>query len=220
MSSVRAVFDAAAGGYAAGNPLLVVERPETETVLPPLAGRRVLDLGAGPGHYARLAREQGAHLAVALDLSCAMVAQAPAPRLVADAVALPFADGGFDVVVAALVLSHTSRPDQVLREVARVLAPCGQAVVSDLHPVAGRLGWRRTFADGRGGYVNAPARPVDAALLQRYLQDAGLAIEAWREPAIGPSLEPHFGTRGRRDYARLRGTPLLVITRLRKVGAR
>jgi hypothetical protein len=46
--------------------------------------------------------------------------------------------------------------------------------------------------------------------------DAGLAIEAWREPAIGASLEPHFGRTGRRAFLRLRGTPLLVVARLRK----
>jgi ubiquinone/menaquinone biosynthesis C-methylase UbiE len=213
---VREVFDAAAGAYGLGNPLLVVERPETEALLPPLVGRRVLDLGAGPGHYASLAWQRGARLAVALDLSRAMLAWAPAPRLVADAVALPLAAGTFDLVVAALVLSHASRPDQVLREVARVLCGGGQAVLSDLHPVAARLGWRRTFADGRGGQVIAPACPLDSEVLRRMAADAGLTVEAWREPAIGPSLEPCFGRTRRRDFMRLRGTPLLVVARLHK----
>jgi ubiquinone/menaquinone biosynthesis C-methylase UbiE len=210
------VFDAAAGAYARGNPLLVVERPETEALLPSLAGRRVLDVGAGPGHYAALAQARGARLAVALDLSPAMLARATAPRLVADAIALPFAARSFDVVVAALVLSHTSRPDHVLRELARVLAPGGCVVFSDLHPVAGLLGWRRTFSDGRGGQVVAPAAPLDAPVLRQLIAEAGLAVDTWREPAIGPSLEPHFGRGGRRLFTRLRGTPLLVVARLRQ----
>jgi ubiquinone/menaquinone biosynthesis C-methylase UbiE len=147
-----------------------------------------------------------------------MLASAPAPRVVADAVALPFGTAVLDLVVAALVLSHTARPGDVLREVARVLRPGGQAVLSDLHPVAARLGWRRTFADGRGGQVTAPAAPLATDLLREIAREAGLRIEAWREPVIGESLRPHFRRPGRRDFEELRGTPLLVVARLRKAG--
>ena len=217
-SRVRPVFDLAAPRYPEGNPLLVVERKETEALLPPLRGLRVLDLGAGPGHYAALAHRRGAGLSVALDLSGAMLRSAPAPRLVADAARLPFPDRALDLVVAALVLSHTEHPDIVLHEMARVLRPGGHAVFSDLHPVARDLGWRRTFADSRGGQVTAPGVPLAADHLRALMDAAGLAIEAWREPAIGDSLGSHFRRAGRRDFQELRGTPLLVIARLRKAG--
>jgi SAM-dependent methyltransferase len=215
---VSELFERAAPRYAAGNPLLVVERPATEALLPPLAGLRVLDLGSGPGHYARLSHTQGARLAVSLDLASAMVRAAPAPRVRADAESLPFPRDAFDAVVAALVLSHTTHPERLLGEMARVLRPGGVGVISDLHPVAGQLGWDRTFADEGGETLRAPSPPLPAAHLREMLRGAGLVVEDWQEPAIGASLESSFHQAGRRDFRRLRGTPLLVVARVRKGG--
>jgi ubiquinone/menaquinone biosynthesis C-methylase UbiE len=215
---VSELFERAAPRYASGNPLLVVERPATEALLPPLAGLRVLDVGSGPGHYARLSQTRGARLAVSLDLASAMVRAAAAPRLRADAEALPFAHAAFDVVVAALVLSHTAHPERLVGEMARVLRPGGVGVLSDLHPVAGELGWDRTFAGEGGATLRAPSPPLQASRLREILEEAGLVAEDWQEPAIGPSLEASFRLAGRTDFHRLRGTPLLVVARVRKGG--
>ena len=68
-TAVRDVFAVAAAAYDRGNPLLALERPDTEALLPVLAGRDVLDVGAGTGHYARLAAALGARIAIAFDLT-------------------------------------------------------------------------------------------------------------------------------------------------------
>ena len=218
-NSVREVFAAAAESYDHGNPLLQIEREETAALLPILSGQAVLDLGAGRGHYASFAHAQGAARAVALDLTPEMLAGAPRPALVADAAALPLTDGCIDVVVAALMLSYVSDRGKALSEAARVLRPGGTLVLSDLHPVATARGWRRSFEDGAGRPVIARAAPPTLVEVRRHLGDAGLTVEAQREPVVDERLRTAFHRAGRPDFAVLYGTPLLALFRARKGGS-
>jgi SAM-dependent methyltransferase len=90
----------------------------------PGAPGRALEVGCGEGVIAdRMQRRWGE--VVALDLPDAGLRaewrRYPAPRFLhADAHALPFPDGRFDVVVAAEVLEHLPDPVLGLREMARV----------------------------------------------------------------------------------------------------
>jgi len=97
-----------------------------------LAGRTVLDAGAGTGAAnsalgARRAR------AIALDLSADMLAwnaAARPPCAVADVRALPLADGSVDDAVTAFVLNHLTDPVSGLAEVARVTRPGGAVLAA------------------------------------------------------------------------------------------
>lgn len=103
----------------------------------------VLDVGCGAGWFwSSQGPELPAGLRLALiDSSPGMVAEATR-RLsdhhafasvaghVADAVALPFADGSFDAAMAMHVLYHVSSPARAIEEMARVLRPGGVAVVT------------------------------------------------------------------------------------------
>jgi SAM-dependent methyltransferase len=93
--------------------------------------RRVLEVGCGWGELAELlARETGAGV-VATDLSPRMVELARERGVhaqVADVQALPFADGSFDVAVAAWMLYHVPDLDRAVSELARVLRPGGRLV--------------------------------------------------------------------------------------------
>lgn len=215
-TSVRDVFAVAAAAYDRGNPLLAIERPETEALLPCLGGQDVLDLGAGRGHYAALARALGARLTVALDLTPEMVKGAPRPIVVGDAARIPLRDASVDVVVAGLLVSYVSDRAGAFAEIARVLRPGGVLVLSDLHPVASERGWSRTFVGPSGERLLAPVAPPSIEELRRRLGTAGLCVEVVREPAIDGRLEDDFRRAGRRDFDRLRGTPLLVVLRARK----
>jgi malonyl-CoA O-methyltransferase len=219
MSAMRAVFAAAAAGYAKGNPLLAVERPETEALVGDVRGQRVLDLGAGIGHYAGWARARGAKVAVALDVTAEMLARAPRPSVVADAARLPFGPESFDLVVGALLISFVKDRGRILREAARVLRPGGSLVLSDLHEVAGDLGWERSFSgpDGERLVVDAPPPRLDA--MRRALDEAGFETIDVREPRIDGRLEEHFRRAGRSDFERLRGLPVLQLYRASRGGS-
>jgi len=103
----------------------------------PVRGRRVLEVGAGSGRDTLELARAGAHAAV-LDYSPAALrlvgAQARARGLEvqlvrADALRMPFRDGGFAVVFHQGLLEHFRDPAPLLAETARVTARGGRAVV-------------------------------------------------------------------------------------------
>lgn len=106
-------------------------------------GDRVLDVGCGPGNFARwFAGEAGPEsLVVGLDASATMLARAVregVPANVAyvrgDAEALPFRDGVFDAVCCFAALYLVEDPDAAVAELARVLAPGGRvAILTSVH---------------------------------------------------------------------------------------
>ncbi len=88
----------------------------------PSPGRRTLDLGCGEGRLGRLLRPLGYRVA-GVDASPTMVRlavshEAAPPAVLADAAALPFRDGAFDLVVAYMCLHDM---DQMPRAVADLL---------------------------------------------------------------------------------------------------
>lgn len=95
------------------------------------APRRVLEVGCGQGATAeRIQRELGAEV-VALDQSEHMVAltrERGVEAVVGDVQQLPFAQGEFDVVLAAWMLYHVPDVELALEEIERVLRAGGRLV--------------------------------------------------------------------------------------------
>lgn len=94
---------------------------------------RILEVGCGWGELAEwVGRETGAEV-VAVDLSPRMVELARERGVnaqVGDVQELPFADGEFDVAIAAWMLYHVPDLDRGIAELARVLRPGGRLVVA------------------------------------------------------------------------------------------
>ena len=113
-------------------------------LLGPISGRRVLEVGAGAAMCSRWLATQGAE-PVALDLSGAMLRHATAaadrtgvrvPLVQADAQALPFADGAFEIACTAFgAVPFVADSAAVMREVARVLRRGGRWVFATTHPL-------------------------------------------------------------------------------------
>lgn len=127
-------YAGAAEGWATGawrvyEPLaadLVAHAPHT------LAGRLVLDAGAGTGFGSAALAAVGART-VALDRSVDMLSWERAsrpPSVVGDVGELPFADGVVDDVLAGFVLNHLADPVAGLCELARVTRPGGALLAS------------------------------------------------------------------------------------------
>jgi SAM-dependent methyltransferase len=94
------------------------------------AGDRILDLGCGNGQLTARLAATGARV-TGVDLSPEMVAAARALGLeaeVANAEALPFADGSFDAVFSNAALHWVRDHDAMQAEVYRVLKPGGRFV--------------------------------------------------------------------------------------------
>jgi ubiquinone/menaquinone biosynthesis C-methylase UbiE len=121
---------------------LAVDQPAMRSLLPPLAGKRVLDLGCGFGKMCRYALEQGAASVVGVDISAKMLARAHAdtddPRIsyVQSALEdLNFAPASFDLVVCSLALHYVERFDSICAKVKSWLVAGGAFVFSVEHPM-------------------------------------------------------------------------------------
>ncbi|ACQ80450.1 Methyltransferase type 11 [Beutenbergia cavernae DSM 12333] len=121
-----------------------------------LRGARVLEIGCGAAQGARWAAGAGAS-AVGTDVSAGMLDAArraddrtgtSVPLVQADARALPFAAGSFDVAFTAYgAIPFVPDADAIHREVARVLRDGGRWVFSVTHPVR----WAFPDDPGPGG---------------------------------------------------------------------
>lgn len=109
-----------------------------------LAGRRILEIGAGSAPCSRWLAGEGARV-VASDISDGMLRHAraaaargaaPVPLVQADAQRLPFADASFEIAFTAFgAVPFVADSAAVMREAARVLAPGGRWVFATTHPI-------------------------------------------------------------------------------------
>jgi SAM-dependent methyltransferase len=104
---------------------------EALTLLAPLDGRVVGDIGCGDGRYVDAVRGAGAHV-VGVDLSVGMLAGVPSPPalVAADAQALPLAEASLDVVMMMHMLYHVPDPAMAVADASRVLRREGRVLVA------------------------------------------------------------------------------------------
>lgn len=118
------------------------EWPDVREMLPPLAGREIVDLGCGYGAFARWAAAEGAARVDAYDGSTRMLARA---RELTDHDAVHFhhADlaevelpgSSYDVAYSALVVHYLADLSRFVGQVSAALRPGGVLVVTTEHPV-------------------------------------------------------------------------------------
>jgi SAM-dependent methyltransferase len=227
-------FDQLADGYAARIDAKAhnafYDRPAVQSLLPPVAGKRVLDAGCGPGAYAEWLAGRGARV-VGLDVSRGMLRAARRrlggrADLVRADLGRPLAflpAGAFDVVVSALTLDYVRDWDAVFREFFRVLRAPGHLVFSaghpfdeffDHHPSGNYFDVERVEYPWRGfgPPVRVPyyRRPLGAMLDP--LLAAGFVLERLLEPRPVPEFRAHDPG----DYAKLMRQPGFLCVRARK----
>jgi|SRR4051812_5053651 len=95
---------------------------------------RVLDIGTGTGANLRMLRDLGFTDVTGLDASDQAIGYCASKGLgivrKGDICALPFGGGCFDAVLATDVLEHVDDDAAAAREIARVLAPGGRALIT------------------------------------------------------------------------------------------
>jgi len=193
---VAAMFDQVARRYDLVNDLLSLGRTKAwrRQVVSTIAARpgmRILDCAAGTGSSTAPLAAAGAN-AFASDFSLGMLEAGAqrAPQLsfiAADNLALPFADGTFDVVTISFGLRNVANTDRALREAYRVTAPGGRLVVCEFsHPTLGifRMIYLRYLMRILPAVAQAFSSNPEA---YRYLAES---IQAWpNQPALAVALE-------------------------------
>ncbi len=185
-------------------------------------GDRVIDMGCGAGRHAFEMYRRGAdviafdqdadELAGVLELFGAMKeagevpAGAEADIKEGDALALPFADGEFDRVVASEVLEHIPADIQAIEELVRVLRPGGTMAVTVPRWLPEMICWKLSddYHNVEGGHIRIYS---DKELVGK-LVNAGMVFEGkdhahglhspywWLKCAVGVTNDEHPAREG------------------------
>jgi len=180
-------------------------------------GTRVIDVGCGQGRHSFEAYRRGADV-VAFDQNADDLAQvkimfgamaeageapahAKAEAVQGDALAMPYRDGEFDVVIASEILEHIPADERAVAELVRVLAPGGALVVTVPRWLPERICWLLSdeYHANEGGHV----RIYRADALRRMISGQGMrfihsthahALHSpywWLKCLVGVSNEQH-----------------------------
>ena len=130
--------------------MLSIEQRILESLLPPLYGLDIVDLGCGTGRWLEAAKNARARRLAGVDISPEMLDVARAK--LGDAATLICAEctnatipaTSADLIFCNFVLSYLDDPERLLRFVRTTLRPGGSLFLTDVHPrTATALGWRR-----------------------------------------------------------------------------
>ena len=142
----------------------------------PLVGR-VLDVGAGLGHFSDLASSRDVRVAP-LDIAPRLVAklhERHTKAVCGSAIELPFCDGTFDAVISSECIEHTPDPALAVSECLRVLKPGGRLYLTTPNFV-----WRWSISVAEWlrirkfeGIENWLSRPA----LRRTVERCGASVE-------------------------------------------
>jgi SAM-dependent methyltransferase len=150
-----------------------------------------LDAGCGDGRYLAALDAELPERIAGVDIAERIVETARARVTRADLrqanlESLPFDDGAFDLVLSSQVIEHVLDGPAAVRELARVLRPGGQLVISTdnadnritralnapRNAIVRLLGLR-----GRRGQIESPATPYTRTSFRALLADGGFEIE-------------------------------------------
>lgn len=172
----------------------VLQHPWYVTVarlLPDLSGQRVLEIGCGRGDFAIwLAGKYEGSKVTGVDFSEAAIATAHkraesshsnALFKVEDAEALSFADGDFDYVISCECMEHVPSPENMAREIHRVLKPGGQFILTtENYFNAMLLLWLKTWTLGTPFDSGSGVQPHENFFLfwrvKKILERGGLRV--------------------------------------------
>jgi ubiquinone/menaquinone biosynthesis C-methylase UbiE len=218
-------YTAWAPRYDGPNPAIDLEEPIARAMIAAAPPGDALDAACGTGRHAATLAEFG-HRVIGVDTTDAMLEIAREKLPAADFRSgrleqLPVEDETVDLIMCALALTHVERLEPVMREFVRVLRPGGQAILTDIHPVATMTGGIAGFPDrdiSRGiPYVRNLTHQV-SEYVTAFL-DVGLSIVACVEPCVTDSMLqvfPSYPVLPDATRQAFLDTPYLLIWRLER----
>ena len=206
------------------------ERPTTLSLLPPLSGKSILELGCGSGSLAKeLSHRGGVVLAVDGSEKLLQIARknfseaAVFEQIDLENGLLEVASGAFDIAVSSLTLHYISNLSNLAREIFRVLAPGGLFVFSVHHPMMDfKLSKTEKYFNlekiedewtvGQNRYLVSFYRRSLTEIFQSFLQH-GFVLDEISEGVVSEELRLKFPS----VAERLSSTPQFLFARFRKL---
>ncbi|MDE2414909.1 MAG: methyltransferase domain-containing protein [Comamonadaceae bacterium] len=171
-----------------GRYLLAWEQERYDELVADIFGYNALQLGMPSLHGLRANRMPHRWLALGEAEAQLPAGHAPADAavvaLLAEAVALPFAEASLDLVAMPHTLELSVDPHAALREVYRVLMPEGKVVISGLNPLSlwGLRQWRarlyQRFGGGGRPYLPDIGEFITPGRLRDWLRLLGFELES------------------------------------------
>lgn len=150
----------------------------------------LLDVAAGAGYTSHVLQSMGFHVTATEINTEQFIAEGVDVQGVDLNGGLPFSDAAFPNVLALEIIEHLEAPARFVRDVARVLAPGGTALIStpNITSIGSKL--RFVFKNEFNLFYNVPKRlkdplddraaghisPMPLWLLCHFIQEAGLSV--------------------------------------------
>jgi 2-polyprenyl-3-methyl-5-hydroxy-6-metoxy-1,4-benzoquinol methylase len=150
----------------------------------------LLDIAAGAGYTSHMLQKMGFGVTATEINTEQFIAQGVGVQPVDLNQGLPYPDGAFPNVLALEIIEHLEAPSRFVREIARVLAPGGTAVISTPNITTWGSKLRFMFKNEFNLFYNVPKRlhdplddraaghisPMPLWLLQHFIEQAGLKV--------------------------------------------
>jgi SAM-dependent methyltransferase len=208
------------------------ERPAMVRLIGDVHGIRALDVGCGSGYYLQWLLDHGVSRAAGIDGSQNMVEASLRRTNKRAAVMLCDLEqplrlletGGFDLIVASLVLHYLEQWGPILGEFERLLSSRGTVVVSVSHPMAdfessvskNYFEIEKIFENWDTFGITMPSYRRSFESMDASFRDAGFIVTHLIEPKPLPEMmqiKP-------KSYAKLSSRPGFLCVKLRKVQRR
>jgi cytosine/adenosine deaminase-related metal-dependent hydrolase/SAM-dependent methyltransferase len=188
------------------NPMLSLEQRILGSLIPPMTGLDVVDLGCGTGRWLAAAKNAGARSLVGVDISPEMldVARtklANAARLVCgECATAEIPPASADLAFCNFVLSYLEAPGRLLRFAKIILRAGGSLFLTDVHPgTASELRWRRGVgAAGAFKEIRTHQRSINEIV--GLCKNAELQLAVRVEVPFGPEERAIFKKNGKQEY--------------------
>ena len=205
------------------NPVILAEDPVVRRLIASHPAGKALDAACGTGRHAAYMASLG-HRVIGIDANDEMleVARSKVPTVqfeTADLTSMPLKDGGADLAVCSLALTHCADLGPPVRELGRILRLGGTAIISDVHPFVVMVGGHAKYARNRNetgfvrNYVHLPSDYLTA------FQEAGLNVVHCIELLHGDRETAAMGFAEQMPdlmEAAVKGAPVMIVWELVK----
>jgi len=204
------------------NPMLALEKRFLETLLRPVAGLDVVDLGCGTGRWLEMFQGMRPRSLLGVDASVEMLEVARrklggAARFAqADCADYSFESCSADLVLCNFVLSYIEDAGAFLAKVRKMLRAGGSVFITDVHPeTSSRLNWRRGVrVEDEFREIQTFSRSLETVVA--FCESADFSVRVCLEPRFGEPERDIFCAAGKRDYfEQVKQHPAIYILQLR-----